>query len=133
MKKLVLTTVTLLLVVINLKAQEPTTIEDYNYLTKGLKFQMENGLGIKQGYNIKEVGSFKDTSDKCTVYAFYKTNNTDIIRAILVTIETKEEIIYICIPNSTSDISLKQASYNRINNKLTKSQISLIAFAIAYI
>lgn len=35
-----------------------TTQEEYNYLSKGYKIQLESGLDMKSGYEIKEVGDY---------------------------------------------------------------------------
>ncbi len=128
-------TITLLLVVVTTLSysETKTTLEDYNYLTKGLKFQLDNGLGIKQGYNLKQIGQFNNSVEYCKIFAFYKESNPDEIIAALVTIETKDKVHYLCIPNENSDINIKQASYDLINTTLTKEQVTLIAFALAYI
>jgi len=43
------------LVSINLFAQQ-TTEEEYNYITKGYKIQIESGLDMKKGYTLKDLG-----------------------------------------------------------------------------
>ena len=35
-----------------------TTLEEYQYIKSGLKFQLENGLGIKPGYRIEREGEW---------------------------------------------------------------------------
>ncbi len=130
MKKI---TITLVLFLATLTSfAEKTTVEDYNYLTKGLKFQLENGLGIKQGYDLKEIGKFDNDKEKCKIWAFYKKDNETEIRAVLITIESDNQVTYLCMPTQESDTEILQASYDSIK-QLPKSQITLIAFALAYI
>ncbi len=35
----------------------PTTLEEYNYLTKGYSIQVESGLDMKKGYTIEKQGT----------------------------------------------------------------------------
>ena len=37
----------------------PTTMEEYNYMTKGYKIQVESGLDMKKGYFIEDMGEHK--------------------------------------------------------------------------
>ena len=40
------------------RATRPTTMEEYNYLTKGLKTQLEQGLDMKKGYEFKHKNTY---------------------------------------------------------------------------
>lgn len=40
-----------------------TTMEEYNYLTKGYKIQMESGLDMKKGYSMREVDEWGTKRD----------------------------------------------------------------------
>ena len=37
----------------------PTSEEEYNYLTKGYKVQIESGLDMKKGYALHNMGDMK--------------------------------------------------------------------------
>lgn len=39
-----------------------TTQEEYNYITKGYKVQLESGLDMKKGYSFKDLGNSTVTS-----------------------------------------------------------------------
>jgi len=77
-----------------------TTVEEYNYLTKGYKVQIESGLDVKKGYRFGETISLvKDT------YSFdFKPlirENTNEVAAILLTYQVKgmfKSTWYLCIP-----------------------------------
>lgn len=43
-----------------------TTLEEYNYIKSGLRFQLENGLGIKPGYRIEREGQWWVSYDSNT-------------------------------------------------------------------
>ncbi len=49
---------------------ESTTEAEYNYMVKGYKTQLEQGLDIKQGYTVSETSEVKIGSD----YTFYFTS-----------------------------------------------------------
>jgi len=36
-----------------------TTLEEYNYITKGYKVQIESGLDMKKGYSLSDIPSFR--------------------------------------------------------------------------
>ena len=106
-----------------------TTREEYNYLTKGYKIQLQNGLDTKKGYYIKELGEqsltfmhgyknpmkiiFKglckqNETKPCAILAVYeKYNNEKIV---------KQE--FICIPSYNSSEDLWLETYQQINGLL---------------
>lgn len=57
MKYLLITAVVLL----SFYVSAQTTMEEYNYLSKGYKIQMESGLDMKKGYTIREIGEWGST------------------------------------------------------------------------
>ena len=95
--------------------QKPTTEEEYNYLTKGYKIQIENGLDMKQGYSLVDISpedgfgmSFKDPQ-KGTIIRSVKYKA--LIRegekkpcAILCIMQRKDTgyTEYICIPSANA-------------------------------
>lgn len=129
MKKLKLYVVFLVLIVcsyIPLNAQssdqslpKPTTEEEYNYLSKGYKIQIESGLDMKKGYSFIDLSpengfglSFKD-SQKGTItrtikYKALMRDGEDKPCAILCILERKDTGYknYICIPTLTSPIEM---------------------------
>lgn len=48
-------------IVFSTSAIAQTTLEEYNYLTRGYKIQLESGLDMKSGYEIKDAGSYAVT------------------------------------------------------------------------
>ena len=104
-----------------------TTLEEYNYVTKGYKIQIESGLDDKAGYSWKDIGTWKLTwpsgekrecefkwlmkdevyngktiSHRCATLMIYK--RTDISNGAR---------HYVCIPeaNSSSDLWDKTLAY----------------------
>lgn len=99
-----------------------TTLEEYNYLTKGYKTAREQGLDIKSGYKLDLV--FKDTQKVesisnynliCNFYNFSKIDNNKETRAILVLVTIGKGTFYLCIPKEKSDSEI----WNLFNESIT--------------
>jgi hypothetical protein len=71
MKKLLL-----LFVLMSIPALSQTTTDEYNYMTKGYKMQIEGGLDAKSGYTLTDMGSF--IVDKYYSFTYkYLTRDSD--------------------------------------------------------
>ena len=104
-----------LILVASFSAFSQTTEEEYNYLTKGYKFQIESGLDMKKGYTLQDLTShnvgerktefkalFRDGEDKpCAVLCIYNRPSTGF----------KD---YICIPHFDSDKAIWDKVYEKI-------------------
>ena len=59
---------------------QPTTEEEYNYVTKGYKIQFESGLDMKAGYSLKDIGEwylkFGDASRGFVFKGLYRGSDT---------------------------------------------------------
>ncbi len=53
-------------------AKSQTTIDEYNYLTKGLEVSIENGLDIKSGYSLEKFNERKVADYHFDFYHFLK-------------------------------------------------------------
>ena len=109
-----------------------TTEEEYNYLTKGYKVQIESGLDMKKGYE------FKDLANDYT--QFYKTISGGLFESDQTTLETRgvkflalhkigdvkpkallmiytgpdNSISYFCIPTSNSEATIKEKAFDTL-------------------
>lgn len=86
-----------------------TTLEEWNYVTKGYKIQIESGLDMKKGYNIKHVGSYTyDNYDAVRTINFkklIKTSNNTVCAIMLEYIRKDKRstnVVYYCIPHKLS-------------------------------
>ncbi len=55
--KNILTATIIILVLCENSFSQSTTQEEYNYITKGYKIQVESGLDMKKGYILTELGN----------------------------------------------------------------------------
>ncbi len=117
------------------KSQSGTTMEEYNYVTKGLKIQLESGLDMKNGYAIIPV----DTLWMKVPYSSYgEIRSWEIAKLMRVDLEQHEIAAYIirfgtvykvdeanfkdgyfCIARPNSSEEVIQASQSHLSNKVT--------------
>lgn len=91
-----------------------TTQKEFNYLTKGLKIQIESGLDVIDGYSLlrgekQKIGNYTFNAQ----YLFKKSDN--LIKAVSVIINSSisGKTYYICIPYKNNDLVLQY--WNSIN------------------
>ena len=105
MKKTFLTIIALTLIIVTAKSQ--TTEEEYNYITKGYKVQLESGLDMKKGYSLKDLGdyniNYSDAIRGMTFKGLYR--GADLKPCAIMAIYKKKEgeavtySEYYCIPS----------------------------------
>lgn len=95
-------------------AVSQTTLEEYNYLTKGYKVQMESGLDMKEGYELKYAYTTtirKKSFNRTIEFKYlYRTKDTIPCAILLVLARTDTDYIdYLCVPsfNSTKELWAK--------------------------
>lgn len=101
---------------INLFAQStPTTLEEYNYVTKGYRVQIESGLDMKKGYQFapiltEEIGNY--------TFSLSSLLRIDKNQVAAILVRTKSNVsgttYYHCIPHGNSDLISRY--YNDIKN-----------------
>lgn len=94
-----------------------TTEEEYNYLTKGYKIQVESGLDMKMGYKMVLLSTSSNNSPNINrnveFYSLIKTA-TNKQSAVLMIYKEKNEKFYYCIPTINSTIEMKSKCLNDI-------------------
>ena len=86
-------------------SQVSTSVDEYNYLTKGYKIAVDSGLDLKKGYGFREVASHNELNYKFSFNQFVRTGTNEVC-AILVYANSKlwGNSYYICIPLNNSDL-----------------------------
>lgn len=93
------------------KAQAPTTQEEYNYATKGLKIQRASGLDIKVGYDLMNSTQYKFGTFTITIEDLMRKADGSLACTVVEVSSTHYnyagEMIYLCIPNpkTVNDVS----------------------------
>ncbi len=92
----------------------PTTEEEYNYLTKGYRVQIESGLDMKKGYAFIDHGEVKQGYYTFQFKNLLREEKNELAGILVI---TKSEIsgksYYICIPINNTELLGRY--YNDIN------------------
>jgi hypothetical protein len=83
----------------------PTTEEEYNYLTKGYKVQIESGLDMKKGYVLQDMGEVKRSSYEFAFKGLVREQKNELA-AILAIVKSSVsgKSYYVAIPIGNSDL-----------------------------
>lgn len=89
-----------------------TTPKEYNYLTKGLKIQLESGLDVISGYilqkgTIEKVGNYNYNIQ----YLVQKDNNRLKAISVIITSSVSGKTYYVCIPYGNNGLTQQYWGY----------------------
>jgi hypothetical protein len=98
-----------------------TTMEEYNYIVKGYKVQMESGLDMKKGYDFKEIKTV-DFDGRKVVYKELIKDGKDL-RAIMAIFTGKNGLTsYFCVPLGECSNEIKDACFNSVSANVDNMQ-----------
>ena len=80
-----------------------TTLEEWNYITKGYKIQVESGLDMKKGYQIVFDHKQNDGSIYCEFWTLLKVNRGIGEKVAIMVITNYDGGHYYCIPKMGND------------------------------
>lgn len=112
-----------------------TTLEEYNYLTKGYKVQIESGLDMKKGYELEDVDSGQTPDQLRTIYVkrLLKINGTQKTTAAYLLIYTKgNNTEYICVPHPKSETDILGMFWETLHNESGNIDSSLKLQFVCY-
>src|ERR1035437_10199247 len=94
-----------IIIVFTMTINAQTTIEEYNYVTKGYKTQIESGLDMKKGYELQDIDKTSTGERNVSLKKLMKLNGgTKKTVAYMVTYQKGSgSTEYVCIPNPNSD------------------------------
>ena len=92
-----------------------TTAEEYNYLTKGYKIQIESGLDMKQGYGFKDIGFPKTQERSCQFKGLINETTHKMVATLAIFPAANGDKYYICIPTAGSSQEVFNAYYSSLN------------------
>lgn len=98
-----------------------TTSEEYNYVAKGYKVQIESGLDMKKGYEFKDVYAAEIDGRKIVYRELIKDGKD--LRAIMAIFTGKNgQTNYFCIPLGDASKEINQVYFNSINANIDNSE-----------
>ncbi len=95
---------------------QPTTQEEYNYVTKGYKVLRESGLDMKQGYAMISIDTVSTSIASAELLGFYriKDNKKEIAAYCIIYKRTNRATEFICVPNPKSEKEIRQSYYTAL-------------------
>jgi hypothetical protein len=111
MKKTIILVIAITLTTIfSTKIFGQTTLEEYNYVTKGYKVQLESGLDMKKNYELENIDEATAGERTVTLIKLIKSTATQKKTvAYMLTYKKGSGITeYICIPHPSSDNEIKE-------------------------
>lgn len=72
----------------------PTTIEEYNYLVKGYKIQVESGLDMKRGYHFEDIGEHDIGGYHFKIKNLIRDSTNELAGILIITESATSGIIY---------------------------------------
>ena len=120
---------------ISLNGISQTSLEEYNYITKGYKVQMESGLDMKKGYELEDIKSHTSGVRTASLKKLVKVNAGKKQTVAYMVVYQKEQNPkeYYCIPSPKSEKDILDtywtALYNGSGDNSAKLQI--IMFVIS--
>jgi len=133
-------TITFILIIISIIILSPnlngqTTLEEYNFITKGYKVQIESGLDMKKGYEFAEIDTVSTRIATAEMKILYriKDSKKEIAAYMIIYKRTGRTTEYICVPNPNSDEEIMQkymtALWDGFSEASSKGQ--LISFVLS--
>lgn len=118
-------------------AKVKTTLEEYNYVTKGYQIQLESGLDMKKGYLLEDVDTAQTEIRKATLKKLVKLTGTERKTTAYMLIYQKEDesAQYICIPHPNSDKEILQQYWKALYDDYgdASAKLQLITFLLSKI
>lgn len=95
-----------------------TTIEEYNYVTKGYKVQEESGLDMKKGYLLEMItNEYKQEriAELRVLYRLKDTNKKEVAAYMLIYKRSgSNNVEYICVPHPSSDEIISEMYWKQL-------------------
>lgn len=118
--------------VLSVVSYSQTTLEEYNYITKGYKVQIESGLDMKKGYTLTNLGDWGLTfgTEKRNVEfkGLYRANES--LPCAIMMIFKRTDIptgatYYVCIPHPKSDESIWKLTLDFVNTHTSEKSTAM--------
>lgn len=126
-QKTIIKFVALLLFTTSFCAKAQTTLEEYNYITKGYKVQTDSGLDMKKGYELSDIdeNSTDERTAQLKVLNRVKAGKKEIAAYMIIYQLKGSEKEYMCIPNPKSIEEVKTNYWNALYNNSGNSSARL--------
>lgn len=109
--------------------ESKTSEEEYNYLTKGYRVQIESGLDMKKGYILQDMGDVKQGSYSFAMKVLIREAKEELAGILVVTkSDISGKTYYVCIPINNPDLySRYYADINGWDESLTTAYCYVVS------
>ena len=136
-RTIILTTIITMTTVFSMSVFGQTTMEEYNYVVKGYKIQLESGLDMKNGYRLVDIdwASITANERKATLKALIKTSTEEIVAYMVIYKKNGQATEYICIPQPHSETEITDLFWEALYNGEGDSsyRLQLICYVLSKI
>ena len=123
------------LMIVALSGISQTSMEEYNYITKGYKVQLESGLDMKKGYEFEDLNTHKAGIRTASLKKLVKVNAGKKQTAAYMIVYQKEQSPkeYFCIPSPKSGEDVLAAYWTSLHNGTgdSSSKLQLIIYLVS--
>ncbi len=136
MKKInILTAIITMTIIFSTKVFGQTTLEEYNYVTKGYQVQLESGLDMKKNYELEDVNEATTGERIVTLKKLVKstTNQKKTVAYMLTYTKGSGTTEYICIPHPNSNDEIRDLYWVALYDGESESsfRLQLIAYVLS--
>jgi hypothetical protein len=115
-----------------------TTEEEYNYLTKGYKIQIESGLDMKKGYRLEPLGEWdlnygNDGRRGAEFLTLIREDKNEIAGILMIYKRpSTKHATYYCIPSKDAPQSLWDRTLEQLNKDYESTKSKQVLSAISW-
>lgn len=89
---------------------QPTTEEEYNYVTRGYAAQISEGLDMKKGYNFKDLGTVQQGNYSFTIKILLREATNEVAAQLIIVKSLQwNHTYYICVPHGNQQLENRYA------------------------
>jgi hypothetical protein len=107
----------------------PTTLDEYNYMTKGYRIQVESGLDMKKGYLWKDIGEHNIENYNFKIKNLIREHQQELVGVLIITYSiTSGRTYYTGIPIQNPELmKLHTAEIAKWDRGITAAYLYLLS------
>jgi hypothetical protein len=112
-----------------------TTLEEYNYVSKGYKVQIESGLDMKKNYEFEDIDkhSTKERTAELKVLYRLKDGKKEIAAYMIIYKRLGNPTEYLCVPHPKSEEEINDKFWKQLYDGTNDSsnRLQLVSFLLS--
>ena|ERR1051326_1068282 len=123
-----------LLICTYIRSNAQTTVEEYNYVTKGYQIQVSSGLDMKKGYSLVDYISQSTSERKIEFKGLMRSGSQKPCAIMMIYTRTGKPAEYLCIPTSDASKELWDSFWSSLVpdvNASNQDKLWLYTYSVA--